>query len=373
MPSATLPLIPHYVAAPPTEEDVEWADLPVIDISKASTPEGRVELAPRVRDAMRTHGFLYIINHGFTEAQTERIFDIADVPFAQVPEDEKKQFAGDIKQTGSYRGYKLRNYWHIDNGVHDQLEHYNCKFQFLSMSMHRSVTEHQQHPRALQPLLPELRAFAEHSHFDVLHPILRLLARGMELPEETFVNIHGFDAKGETYIRFMKYYPRTEEEEKLTNNVWLKGHTDFGTITILYSQPVTALQILSPDNKWRFVKHIPNALVVNIGDGMEFLSGGYYRATIHRVVQPPADQRGCTRVGAFYFAMTDDDVVLKPLKESPVLQREGIVRRFEDESAPTTEQWRKARTSAYGKSDLKKKDERVEEEVINGVVVKHYN
>lgn len=106
---------------------------------------------------------------------------------------------------------------------------------------------------------------------------------------------------------------------------------------------------------------------------MEFLSGGYYRATIHRVVQPPADQRGCTRVGAFYFAMADDDVVLKPLKESPVLQREGIVRRFEDESAPTTEQWRKARTSAYGKSDLKKTDERVEEEVINGVVVKHYN
>ena len=27
----------------------------------------------------------------------------------------------------------------------------------------------------------------------------RLLALGMELPEETFVNIHGFDAKGETY------------------------------------------------------------------------------------------------------------------------------------------------------------------------------
>ena len=27
----------------------------------------------------------------------------------------------------------------------------------------------------------------------------RLLALGMELPEDMFVNIHGFDAKGETY------------------------------------------------------------------------------------------------------------------------------------------------------------------------------
>ena len=43
--------------------------------------------------------------------QNQRIFDIANLPFEHVPEDEKKQLAGNIKQTGSYRGYKLRNYW----------------------------------------------------------------------------------------------------------------------------------------------------------------------------------------------------------------------------------------------------------------------
>jgi hypothetical protein len=38
------------------------------------------------------------------------------------------------------------------------------------------------------------------------------------------------------------------------------------------------------------------------------------------------------------------------------------------------EVWRKSRTSAYGQSDLKSgSEEGVEEEVINGVVVKHYN
>ena len=36
---------------------------------------------------------------------------------------------------------------------------------------------------------------------------------------------------------------------------------DFGTITILWSQPVTALQILSPDGKWRWIRHMDNALV----------------------------------------------------------------------------------------------------------------
>lgn len=37
--------------------------------------------------------------------------------------------------------------------------------------------------------------------------------------------------------------------------------SDIGTITILWSQPISALQILSPDGKWRWIKHIDNALV----------------------------------------------------------------------------------------------------------------
>lgn len=107
---------------------------------------------------------------------------------------------------------------------------------------------------------------------------------------------------------------------------------------------------------------------------LQFLSGGFYKATIHRVVQPPIDQRQYTRLGAFYFCMTDDDVKLVPCVESPVLQKAGIQRRCADEDAPTMEAWRKGRTSAYGQSELKKGVEGgVEEEIINGVVVKHYN
>lgn len=166
---------------------------------------------------------------------------------------------------------------------------------------------------------------------------------------------------------------------------------DLGGITLLWSQPVSALQILSPDGKWRWAKHIDNALVrppslssrytiilthtqiINAGDAIEFLSGGYYRATIHRVVQPPPDQRGSTRLGVFYFSMPDDSVKLTPLTESPVLQREGVKRQFTDENAPFMEQWRKGRIAAYGKTQLKKGEGNVEEEYINGVLVKHYN
>jgi len=172
----------------------------------------------------------------------------------------------------------------------------------------------------------------------------------------------------------MKYYPRSQEEETKTKNVWLKGHTDMGSITILYSQPVAALQILTKDGNWKWVKHIDNALVINSGDTMDFLSGGFYRPTIHRVVQPPADQRNHPRLGVIYFCMTDDAVKLVPPSESPVLQKVGMVRRFEDKDAPTMDEWRKARTLAYGTSKLAPgKEPGVEEERIAGILVKHYN
>lgn len=106
---------------------------------------------------------------------------------------------------------------------------------------------------------------------------------------------------------------------------------------------------------------------------MEFISGGYYKATIHRVIQPPTDQRNFTRLGVFYFSIPDDLVPLSPIKGSPVLERVGARRYFDDDRVPTSEDWRKGRTLTYGSSKLKKSGEGVEEEVVNGLVVKHWN
>ena len=93
MPATTIPPVPHYEPAPVTKEDcepvpprnsvlahllysVDWAELPVIDISKAKTPQGRIELGPIVRDAMRNHGFMFVVNHGLTQAEVSvfRVF-----------------------------------------------------------------------------------------------------------------------------------------------------------------------------------------------------------------------------------------------------------------------------------------------------------
>ncbi|KAG6917878.1 hypothetical protein DXG01_000648 [Tephrocybe rancida] len=338
---------------------VDYADLAIIDFDKFKTEAGRAQLVSEVHDAMKTIGFFYVVNHGYTPEQTAQLFEIADIPFSQVSQEEKDRYIGQMKLTGSYQGYKPRGYWHIEGGVRDSIETYN---------LHRDVTR-KEHPEALRPYLAEIAAFTRHNHFNVLQPLLRLLALSLELPEDSLVDLHGFDTESESYRL------RSEEEERQSGGIWFKGHTDFGSMTLLWSQPVSALQIRASDGTWKWVKHVENAIiqVVNTGEAMDFLSGLYYKGTIHRVVQPPIDQRHLTRRSIVYFGFANDDVKLVPLKESPVLQRVGIKRRCADEAAPTMEEWRKGRISAYGQTTLKAGEEAgVQEEIINGVLVKHY-
>ncbi|KAF8432736.1 hypothetical protein L210DRAFT_3711347 [Boletus edulis BED1] len=366
MPNASLPECPCYTPPPPTQLDLDCADLAIIDLSKACTPEGRAELAPQLRDALRASGFVYAINHGYTQAQRDRIFDIANVPFTAVPPEEMKMYTTDSEKVGYYAGFKQRGYWKVDeeNNVFDQIEQYG---------IHCDVTK-RLHPQVLRSFLPELDAFARHNYFNILHPILRLIALSLELPEETLVEKHTFDGQSETLITFMRYYARTEEEEAKSKNVWIKGHTDIGSVTILWSQPVGGLQILSPDGGWRWVRHINNSVVINTGDMINFLTGGFYKPTIHRVVQPPHDQRAYDRLGVFCFAMADDDARLSALAQSPVLQRLGIEGQWSELEAPLAGTWRKERTMSYGRIALKRGMEKnTEEEVVQGVVVKHYN
>lgn len=152
----------------------------------------------------------------------------------------------------------------------------------------------------------------------------------------------------------MIYDPLTAEESSKTNGVMLNGHTDFNSISTLVSQPVTALQVLMPDNVWRYVKHKDGALVINIGDQLSFMSGGILKGTMHRgrafpscrvlfnsllmphkVVRPPQDQVHHRRLGVFHFAHFIGGIPLDLLPSKKVREEGHII--FQDK-IPTTDQ-----------------------------------
>lgn len=160
-------------------------------------------------------------------------------------------------------------------------------------------------------------------HDKILLPLLRLFAIVLEIDEDYLANLHRYKEKGLEYLRYMKYYPRTVEDDQKVNNMWAKGHTDYNTLTFLFYQPVAGLQVQQQaTNEWKYVKSEPGAIIVNIADALEYLSGGFLKSTVHRVVRPPPDQADKPRLGLIYFARPEAAVQMKPVK-NPLLERLG--------------------------------------------------
>lgn len=120
----------------------------------------------------------------------------------------------------------------------------------------------------------------------------------------------------------MKYHPRSEDEDAAVNTIWAKGHTDYNTLTFLFHQPIAGLQVQTQSG-WRYVRSEEQAIIVNVADALQFLSGGYLEPTVHRVISPPRDQANKLRLSLVYFDRPDAKVELAPVK-SLLLQRLGL-------------------------------------------------
>jgi hypothetical protein len=127
----------------------------------------------------------------------------------------------------------------------------------------------------------------------------------------------------------MLYHPRPLSSDFLVSNTWSRAHTDFGSLTLLWSQNVAGLQIKSPSGEWKYVAPVDGGIICNVGDAMQFWSAGYLKSTVHRVVRPPRDQAGGKRLGLFYFVRPGDEVDIAPV-DSPLLRRLGLVKKGEN-------------------------------------------
>ena len=120
----------------------------------------------------------------------------------------------------------------------------------------------------------------------------------------------------------------------------LGEHTDFGSVTVLFNR-LGGLQILPPNSdQWCYVKPLKGHCVVNLGDAMVKFTAGVLRSNIHRVVNPPGEQGDSTRMSLVYFARPEDDVVLKVLVGSDLIdgKKKNHVE-FAGEEQITAKEW----------------------------------
>ena len=177
-------------------------------------------------------------------------------------------------------------------------------------------------PRIVEQEKENIEKFSRHIHQVIVKQLLTLIAIILELPEDYFVERHRYDAESDCHLRYMKYKARGGQENNILKDVWTKSHSDFGSLTLLFRQPVAALQVQTADG-WKWVKPLPGSITVNVADTLQFWTNGFLRSSIHRVVAPPDDQAHIDRLGLLYMLRPENEVDLKPA-ESPLLERLGL-------------------------------------------------
>jgi isopenicillin N synthase-like dioxygenase len=85
----------------------------------------------------------------------------------------------------------------------------------------------------------------------------------------------------------MHYAARSPELNAQVGELYSPGHTDLGSITLLFRQPV---------------KPQDETITINICDALQALTGNFLKSSIHRVHSPPNDQAHVDRLGVLFFA-----------------------------------------------------------------------
>ena len=277
----------------------------------------------------------------------------------ELPTEEKLKYRADL-ENGGYNGYKPLGLREVRPGVQDNTEIYNVP-KFIPAF-------ERPHPEIINTNRQEIEKFARHISDDVVGKLLVLLAIILELPEDFFLEKHRYSEKSDCHLRYMKYHAASSPKSSALNGTWFKGHTDFGSLTLVFRQPVAALQVLSKDGSWKWVKSKPGSITVNVGDTLELVTKSFLPSSIHRVVAPPADQSDFDRHCLMYFVRPEDQMELKSVK-SPVLEKSGLQGQPGLDAGFTAAEWVKARVlSGRGKVQ----SERKQEEVLPGMQIKYY-
>ncbi|PSJ58906.1 isopenicillin N synthase family dioxygenase [Pseudaminobacter soli (ex Li et al. 2025)] len=282
--------------------------VPVLDLSLIEKGGAeRKAFLTDLRSAARDVGFLYLAGHGISAERIGGVLASAREFFA-LPEPDK--LAIEMINSSQFRGY-TRTGGELTRGKADRREQ-------LDIGVEREPVDQRpglpawtrlhgpnQWPAALPSLKPALLSW-QAAVTNVAIRLLKAFALSLEQPEDAFDPIYAGQPNHRMKIARYPGRDRTGGEQGVG------AHKDGGFLTLLLQDEHRGLQV-EYDGEWVDVDPIPGTLVVNIGELLELASNGYLRATVHRVVTPPA---GVQRLSVpFFFGARLDATV--PLLELP--------------------------------------------------------
>ena len=248
-----------------TKDDLPWAPLTKIDLSKFDQPGGKQQLAADITDAINRVGFWTVINSGIDDSRVLKQFSIGNTFFKE-PLDEKRRFPCNFAE-GEYLGYRENSRWIGDTGVKENIEMLNIP---KAIPMYDHVPQH----NITAENYDEIASFHRELFDKVIRKLFILISIVLELPEDYLLNLHAYDQPSDDHLRYMIYNVRTQDEWDRAQAYSKGGHTDFGSLTLLFSQHIAGLQIRTPEGEWKYVKPVEGGITCNAADTLSFLTKG---------------------------------------------------------------------------------------------------
>lgn len=277
-------------------------DLSRFDAGKAS----REEFLDDLRVAARDVGFFYLGSHGIAPELLGEVLEAAGRFFA-LPESEK--LAIDMVNSPHFRGYN-RVAREITRGTPDWREQIDFGAE-RPAGANQPAWARLQGPNQWPATLPQLRAIVtrwQSAALEVLHRLLSAFSLALGQPADALEELYRDEPH--YLVKLIRYPGR----DTTASDQGVGAHKDSELLTLLLQGSQGGLQVETPHG-WIDVTPRPGTLVVNIGELLELASDGYLRATLHRVMTPPA---GVERISAAFFLGARLDATV-PLLQLPAV------------------------------------------------------
>ncbi|MEJ0065500.1 MAG: 2-oxoglutarate and iron-dependent oxygenase domain-containing protein [Caulobacteraceae bacterium] len=251
--------------------------LPVIDISAlfGGDRAAQAAVAAAIASACEDDGFFYVVGHGVAPGVLRRLEAEARA-FFDLPTAEKQTVAME-RGGAAWRGWFPLG-GELTSGRPDNKEGLYLGEE-LGADDPRVAAGWPLHGANLWPAAaPGLRPAAE-AFFDAATLAAAALMQGISLALglDTQYFARHYLQKPTRLFRIFNYPPTPPE-------AWgVAEHTDYGLLTLLAQDDAGGLEVRARTG-WRSAPPIPGALVCNIGDMLERLTGGRFVSTPHRVV-----------------------------------------------------------------------------------------
>ncbi|KIR64005.1 hypothetical protein I314_02788 [Cryptococcus bacillisporus CA1873] len=299
------------------------ASLPIISLAEHNTVNS---LAKALYDSCTKEGFIYVCDHGIPQEVIDQAFAISADYFIHARPEDKVDLKTNLGYTAIHSRQESLDSTRPSSG--DLKEFFHVADNHWRVKNRESP---QELPEALEPSRKALDDFIGQINC-LADRILRGLSVALKLKPDFLTNQH----KGElNRLRMLHYPPVNVEQNGLdsdSNEIRAGAHTDYGSITILFQHIVSGLQV-HRNGSWIDVVPRKGCVVINIGDALEFWSGGLFKSTLHRVVMPRSQAETASRYSIAYFVHADNASVLEPFTDGidedaldEIIARKGLPR-----------------------------------------------